>query len=126
MICLDTHAFVWMAIAPAKLSAKALKVVNDESEFLIADITIWEISVLIHKQRLTLPLPFEEFMDLAIGSRNYTIAPITPAIAFISSSLMIHKDPADRLICATAIHHKVKLITKDREIIKSAVVETVW
>ena len=126
MICLDTHAFVWMAIAPTKLSAKVLKVVNDESEFLIADITVWEISVLIHKQRLTLPLPFEEFMDLAIRSRNYKIAPLTPSIAILSSSLMMHKDPADRLICATAIRHKVKLITKDKEIIRSGVVETVW
>lgn len=126
MICLDTHTLVWMALLPSKLSAKANRIIEDETEFLIADISLWEIAILHHKKRLIVPLPLVEFLDLLIGSRDFIVAPINPAIAEISTKLIMQKDPADRLICATALYHNLKLITKDKEIIRSGVVEAIW
>ena len=126
MICLDTHTLIWMALLPAKLSVKAAKYIDNENEFLIADITLWEIAMLHQKKRLSIPLPLVEFLDLLLSSRDFIVSPINPAIAEISTKLIMQKDPADRLICATALYHNLKLITKDKGIIKSGLVEAIW
>ncbi|MEN8130091.1 MAG: PIN domain-containing protein [Pseudomonadota bacterium] len=55
------------------------------------------------------------------------VLPITPEIAVISQSdIFPHKDPADRLIVATAIHHKAPLITADQHLRQVKGLKTLW
>jgi len=38
----------------------------------------------------------------------------------------MHPDPADRFIVATAIHHAVPIVTKDRPLRSLRIVKTIW
>ena len=58
---------------------------------------------------------------------RFTILPLTPAIAWRSVGLdWAHKDPADRLICATALEHRLTLITHEQEITRWRGVSILW
>ena len=66
-IVADTHVIIWDALAPDKLSNKARKVfdeANDSEGILFCDISLWEISMLIDKERLIIDVPFLEFIEL--------------------------------------------------------------
>ena len=61
-----------------------------------------------------------------LGHR-FRILPLTPRIAWRSVEFdWPHKDPAERLICATALEHKLPLITHDQEITRWGGVPVVW
>jgi len=45
--------------------------------------------------------------------------PLTREVARMSTRLDVHADPADELIAATSIVHKVPLVTRDRALLKS-------
>jgi PIN domain nuclease of toxin-antitoxin system len=55
------------------------------------------------------------------------VLPITPEIAVISQSeLFSHKDPADRIIAATAIYYKIPLITADKKLAAIETLDVIW
>ena len=130
-IVADTHVIIWDALAPDKLSNKARKVfdeANDSEGILFCDISLWEISMLIDKERLIIDVPFLEFIELLSLSRNYIFQPITPEIAdkSIKFGLGPISDPADRLISATSIFSGSPLVTADKNIRESENVHTIW
>jgi len=70
------------------------------------------------------PDPADWLDDL---SHRFQVLPVTPQIAWRSVSLdWAHKDPANRLIVATALEHKLTLITHDEEISRWGGVPVVW
>ncbi|MBC8192926.1 MAG: type II toxin-antitoxin system VapC family toxin [FCB group bacterium] len=131
MIVLDTHIIVWDALQPEKISKKARKMIdraNELSEIIIADISLWEIAMLMKKNRLSIDATYPEFIHLIRSANHYTFQAITPEIADLSVSLasQVNLDPADRLICATAHYRNAPLITADSNLINAKSVETVW
>jgi len=131
MIILDTHVIIWDALQPEKISKKARKVIdraNDSSEIIIADISLWEIAMLMKKKRLKVDATYIEFISLIRAANHYLIQAITPEIADISVSLTseVNLDPADRLICATSLFRNVPLITADSNLINAKSIETIW
>ena len=131
MIVLDTYIIVWDALQPDKISKKARKMIdraNELSGIIIADISLWEIAMLMKKNRLSIDATYPELIHLIRSANHYTFQSITPEIADLSVSLSseVNLDPADRLICATAIFRNVPLITADSNLINSKSVETIW
>jgi PIN domain nuclease of toxin-antitoxin system len=128
MILLDTHVVLWDAYMPEKLSKKAQDVIDQEMDFIICDISFWEIAMLVQKGRIESIYPVDEMINSILKSRNYMVKSITPAIAKIYIDLEdeINKDPADRLIFATALAEKTSLITADNNLHKSSLIETIW
>lgn len=131
MIVLDTCALIFDALAPDKLSGKALRAVeNGEKQDILAcsDISLWEISMLIKKGRLDPGTDTISFINLALSARKIKVMPITPEIAYISSShkAFVHHDPADRLIAATTIYYKSTLITCDGLLSNIKELPTIW
>lgn len=131
MIVLDTCVLIFDALAPDKLSSKALRAVEKgEKQCLLAcsDISLWEISMLIKKGRLDPGTDTVSFINLALSARGVKVMPITPEIAFISSShkSLVHHDPADRLIAATTLHYKGSLITCDGLLSKIKELNAIW
>ena len=58
---------------------------------------------------------------------SFRIIPITPEIAHLAVTLKLpHGDPFDRVIAATAVHHQAALLTRDKELKRAKMVETVW
>ena len=131
MIVLDTHIIVWDALQPEKISKKARRMIdraNDAGEIMIADISLWEIAMLMKRKRLRIDASYSEFIRLVKSANHYSIQAITPEIADLSVSLSteVNLDPADRLICATALHLNIPLITADSNLINARSVETSW
>jgi PIN domain nuclease of toxin-antitoxin system len=128
VIVLDTHAVLWDAYMPEKLSKKARAVIDQETDFIICDISFWEIAMLVQKGRIESIYPVDEMIKSILKGRNYIIKSITPSIAKIYIDLEdeINKDPADRLIFATALAGKTPLVTADKNLHKSSLVETIW
>jgi PIN domain nuclease of toxin-antitoxin system len=79
-------------------------------------------------ERIVLGVPVRTWLD-GLADQLRTIG-VTPAIADTAVSLpsSFPKDPADRLIFATAVEHDLPLVTKDRAIRESGVPGThaVW
>lgn len=129
MILLDTCAIIWDALEPTKLTSKAKKVIKDSSDALvICDISIWEISMLIKRNRLKVDDTPSNFIELVLQSRNFRIQEIIPEIAELSVNFgpEINSDPADRLISATSILLNAPLVTADQNLIDATLIETVW
>lgn len=131
MILLDTCAFIWDALQHDKLSKKAKQIIQQgdrKGQLMICDITLWEVAMLIKRRRLQLELSAESFYQLALQARTIDVIPINPIIAELSVNLdsSINNDPADRLITATAIHLGATLVTADRNLRESPLVESVW
>ena len=131
MILLDTCAIIWDALEKSQLSEKALNAINKADEFnalIISDISIWEIAMLIKKERIKIDTTASNFINLYLQTRNISVIQISPEIAELSVNFgeEINKDPADRIISATSIIQNAQLVTADKNLIKSKVVETVW
>jgi len=131
MILLDTHIIIWDALQPQKLSPKARKMIdqaNEMGKIFIADISLWEIAMLMAKKRLVIDTTYAEFISLIRAANHYVFESITPEIAELSASLNsgINLDPADWLICATSIVRGAPLVTADSNLRASKLVKTIW
>ena len=115
---LDTHVWIWAANNDSSLSTKYKKLLGTISsgDVGLADISLWEAGRVHRLGGLTSGDPVDWF-DRAL-SQVFPI-PISPAIALVEQSLTWqHRDPADRIIVASALVHSTPLMTCDKEIIK--------
>ena len=131
MIVADTHIIIWHALKPEMLSEKARTAMEDADQadgIICCDISLWEIAMLVQKQRLRMDAGYLEFIDLVLTSSRYVVKPITPEIAELSSTLFssVNKDPADRIIAATSIIEKADLVTADTRLRRTNRVKTIW
>ena len=130
MILLDTHVVVWLASDDVRLSKKA-KVAIDEARrgdggLAISDFTLYELSTLFHKKQIELSISMESFLSEV--EKRFVVLPITAGICVSALSLPITypKDPADRIIGATALVEGIPLVTADLRIRNSRALATIW
>ena len=116
MLNLDTHMLV--ALFTGDLSEEEFARAVNES-LAISDIVLWELAMLIRKNRLRIDCDSPEFREWL---RNLTVFPITMEIARKSTQLDFVSDPAAEIIAATSIVENVPLLTRDRQIRKSRMV----
>lgn len=131
MIVIDTHVLIWWLDRPEKLSTSAQKAIersSKEREIIISTISTWEIYLLIKRKKLTLSQEVDTWVQNVENLRSVFFVPIDNLIASKSVQLPepIHKDPADRIIIATALINGAPLITNDRRILKYPHVQTIW
>lgn len=131
MIVLDTHALVWWVSGDATLSRKARKTIEkemEEGEILISAISAWEIAMLVEREKLVLSMEVERWMNTVSEIDAVRIVPMDVEILVKSVNLPgeFHKDPADRMIVATARKFSVPLVTKDDKIRAYPHVKTIW
>ena len=83
--------------------------------------------MLVAKDRLDPGAELTQFLHDMIQSRGLSVLPITPEIAALAQSAQFsHGDPADRIISATALYHKAKLVSADARLRKLKTLEVVW
>ncbi len=129
MILLDTCALIYDALEPKRLSRRAkqaIETADSAGELLLCDISLWEIAMLVEKNRLDPGIEAESFLHIALSARSINVLPITPEIAARSVQLGLHGDPADRLIAATAIEQDATIVTSDKNLRRSRLVPTLW
>lgn len=132
MIVIDTHVLVWWVSGDKSLSATAAKAIKDTldngGEVIVSSISAWEISMLIEKDRLILSMDVENWLDEVTQIDGVRFVPVNNEIGIKSTVLPgeFHKDPADRMIVATARKLAVPLVTADEKIRDYEHVKTVW
>jgi len=131
MIVLDTHVLVWWLAAPSNLSAKARRFVNSSAakgQVSVSTISLFEIATLVRSGRLKLGVDLASWFDALQLLPDIKMEPVSSDIARVAGEFEepFPGDPADRLIAATAIVTKAKLVTADQKIRQVSVVETIW
>jgi PIN domain nuclease of toxin-antitoxin system len=130
VILLDTHVVVWLALSPAKISRAARETIEEARRradaLAISDITLLELATLAHKSRIRLTLSLESFL-VEVESR-FAVLPMNGQVCARSLQFPAGypKDPADRVIAATAMVHGLPLITADSEIRRFKALQTIW
>jgi len=128
-LLLDTHVLLWWLNDAGRLSAgqqKALGRAEEKSPLLVSDISLWEVAMLHNLDRIRLDIPLREWLSKAVAPPRVRTQGISPAIATEVAALpdSFHRDPADRIIVATARVLGATLLTQDRRIVDAALVET--
>ncbi len=121
MILIDTHIFIWWIQGDSRLSEsyKNLLKENEKTGIAVSIISFWEISKLIEKNRLSLPLPLDNWCKTSLEYPGIKLVNLDLDIIFTSHNLQnFHKDPADQLIAATSICKNIPLLTFDKKLIE--------
>lgn len=122
-LLLDTHAAVWI-VEDQPLANEAVEAVDAAyqagSTVFVSAISAWEIGLLVARNRLTLVARPERWFQRLLGIPGVRLAPLSPDILIASSFLpgTPPRDPADRIILATARDLGATLITRDRLLLK--------
>jgi PIN domain nuclease of toxin-antitoxin system len=109
--------------AMSEESLSAIKAAQAENEGVyVSPITAWEIATLVAKNRLRLTLSPESWFDALIALAGVRLAEMTPKILIASATLpgSPPKDPADRIIAATARAFGYVIVTRDGELMPYA------
>ena len=138
-----------MLIATDFISQEVINLIGDPKNYealLLATISLWEFCKLLERGRIGITSSPEEWMQEALDIQGLRLVPITPKIAYRSTSLPenlskgpdvpqdpdvfqdpdVLKDPADQIITATAQEEDATVITKDRKITRYRYVRTFW
>lgn len=115
---------IWWLNRTSDPSESALRFLDaTDPRPIIADISLWEVAMLVKKGRITLKIELRAWFDIV--TKHVELIPITPSIAARVADLPeeFHGDPADRLIVATAIERRVPLVTRDKKIRDAGLVQ---
>ena len=125
-ILLDTCAAIWIGnrepMAPAAL--QIIRTAARTAGILVSAVTGWEIGLATARPRDPLVLAPTARLWLAdlLARPGFRAVPLEPEVALSASYLpgRFHRDPADRLLIATARALGVPLVTRDRRILDYA------
>ena len=131
MIVLDTHTLVWWVSGDPLLSKRARTAIECEQpdgDIVVSSISAWEIAMLVERGRLVLSMDVGSWLSTVAQIDAVHFLPVDVEVATKSVNLPgdFHKDPADRMIVATARKLAVPLVTKDDKIRAYAHVKTIW
>jgi PIN domain nuclease of toxin-antitoxin system len=122
-LLLDTCAVIWIAEDEgiAQEATDALNAAYAEGlPTYVSPITAWELGLLVARERLKLLITPERWFERLLALPNVRLADMRPDILIASSFLpgTAPRDPADRIIAATARDLGCMLMTRDRAMLE--------
>ncbi len=130
MILVDTHVVLWLALEPERVSKNAEAAIDNARKngdgLAVCGITLLEIATVYRKGRVSLEVGLESFLREV--EEQFVVLPISARACARTLTLPASypKDPADRVIGATALVEGMALVTADAGIRRARVVRTVW
>ena len=111
---LDTCALIWLGMGGGDLSADARRRISLASALHYSSISTWEIARLMKENKVFIPSDVAVFVaDL---KEQYGLAAIPPTDGIMIRAAQLpdfHRDPADRIIIATALANDLTVVTGD-------------
>ncbi len=126
---LDTHVLLWWLEGGKRLSRAQKRVIDRaraDAPLWVSDITLWEIAVAYALGRIKLRLPLRDWLEAAVAPPLVQRVGISPPIAaeLVALPPTFHRDPADRILVATARVLGATLLTRDERIVDAELVAT--
>jgi PIN domain nuclease of toxin-antitoxin system len=121
-LLLDTHIALWLDSGNDRLRPSTRALIDDcwqnGGTILLSPVTAWEIALLVDTGRIDLDVPVDAWVQRFLDRPGIEDAPLTHRAAARSYQLnhLEHRDPADRLLIATAIELRCPLVTYDERI----------
>jgi PIN domain nuclease of toxin-antitoxin system len=118
-LLLDTCAIIWIAQGE-QLSARSIEIMRAAleagSHTYVSPISAWEIGLLVARKRLQMTATPERWFSAVLAQPSMMLADMAPDLLIASSFLpgKPPRDPADRIVAATARDLGATLITRDR------------
>lgn len=129
MILLDTCTLLWLSAEPPRLPAPVVAAIRQAppGQRYVSAISAYEIGVKHARGTLSLPGTPRTWLDATCAERGLSVLPVTKAIAQTATELpWHHRDPADRLIIATALDGDLTVLTPDPTFRAYAGVSLLW
>ena len=131
MILLDTHVLVWAAIEPKRLSRAAdaaLRRAKVSDGLAVAAISLWEAASLFARRRIESYTTVEASVRQVLETVGVVVKPLTVEVAVLATQFAedYPRDPADRIIGATARAEGMALVTHDQRIRDCPLLKTIW
>jgi len=129
MIILDTHIWIWWVHSDPLLPQGFERYIraNVGGGLGVSIFSCWEVAKLDSSRKISLPVPIEDWLDMALADTGIRLIGLTPQIIVEANKLpgQFHRDPADQLIVATARVYRCPLVTMDTKIRQYPHVQTV-
>ncbi len=125
-LLLDTHVWVWyVENEPGRLSRHLEPIVEravQRGNVVISAISVWEIAMLEAARRIELSVAIRAWVGEALAFPGVRLKGLSPSVAIESTRLPdpLHRDPADRILIATARLLGAALVTCDARILAYA------
>jgi PIN domain nuclease of toxin-antitoxin system len=116
MLNLDTHIFVHALSGGLRAAERRLL---QHEQWSMSAICLQEIAKLVELKRVDLDLDAAEFVRAVAKVHLW---PITLEVCRATHELDFDSDPANELIAATSLVHRIPLLTRDRRLLRSKVV----
>lgn len=121
-LLLDTHIALWLDSGDDRLHPWTRRLIDDcwqqGGTIFLSAVTAWEIALLVDSERIRLDVPIASWIDRFVGRPGVSPVALSHQAAARSYQLhhLEHRDPADRLLIATAIDLDCPLVTYDERI----------
>ncbi len=121
-LLLDTHIALWLESGDRRLRSSTRKTIDahwqNGGTVLLSAVSVWEIALLVDAGRLKLDVPVEIWVERFLDCPGIDAVPLDHGTAARSYQLhpLENRDPADRLLIATAIELSCPLLTYDERI----------
>lgn len=121
-LLLDTHIALWTDTDDPRLRASTQRLIEDcwhsGGAICLSAVSVWEIAMLVDADRIELDVPIDAWVTRVLGRPGAEGVPLGFRAAMRSYQLdpFDNRDPADRLLIATAIELGCPLITYDDRI----------
>lgn len=124
-LLLDTHVWLRYLGVSGDVNRSALPTLHRAAAdgiLYVSIISTWETAMLVKRGRLSLNTSVHRWTEEALSKPGINLLPFSPEIAIESVNLPepIHKDPADRILIASARVETMTLVTRDVEVLEFA------
>ena len=121
-LLLDTHIALWLDSGSPRLRRETRALLDEHwrggGPVLLSAVSAWEIALLVDAGHITLDLPVDAWVERFLDRPGIEAVPLGLGAASRAYQLhhLEHRDPADRLLIATAIERACPLVTYDDRI----------
>jgi PIN domain nuclease of toxin-antitoxin system len=121
-LLLDTHVVLWLDSGDERLTPATRALIDGSWQaggtIYLSAVTAWEVALLVDNGRVELDLPAAAWVERFLDRPGVEVVPLGHAAACRAYQLphLEHRDPADRLLIATAIELACPLVTYEARI----------